>query len=48
MAALITRKNKPSVSIVAGMVKITNSGFKNIFNKPKTTATIMACKKSEI
>ena len=40
--ALITNKNKPSVSIVAGNVKSTNKGFTKIFNNPNTAATIMA------
>jgi hypothetical protein len=31
--------------MVAGMVNITSSGFKNVFNKPITTATIIALKK---
>ena len=42
--ALITNRNKPKVTIVAGKVKKTKSGRTNIFNSAITTATIMAVK----
>jgi hypothetical protein len=42
MIAFITKRNKPSVIMVTGIVKKTSTGFTNTFNKPKTTATIMA------
>ncbi len=37
--ALITNRNKPSVTIVAGKVKNTNNGRTNIFNNDMVTAT---------
>jgi hypothetical protein len=40
--ALITNKNKPNVKTVIGKVKKTKIGFKKVFSKPKTTATITA------
>ena len=40
--ALITNKNKPKVTIVAGNVKNIMSGRINIFNNEITTATIIA------
>ena len=40
--ALITNKNNPNVTIVAGSVKNTKSGRTNIFSKEITTATIIA------
>ena len=42
ITALITKRNKPRVIIVTGMVKKTNIGFKKVFNRAKTTATIRA------
>ncbi len=42
MHALITKRNNPKVTIVAGNVKKTKSGRTNIFNKETTTATIIA------
>ena len=42
MIALITSKNKPKVKKVTGIVSKTNIGFRNVFNKPNTTATIKA------
>lgn len=40
--ALITKINKPNVTIVAGNVKKIKSGLTIIFNKAITTATITA------
>ncbi len=40
--ALITNKNKPKVTMVAGKVKKIKSGRTNIFNSDITTATIIA------
>ena len=40
--ALITKRNKPNVTIVAGNVKKINKGFTNIFSNAITTATIIA------
>jgi hypothetical protein len=40
--ALITKINKPKVTIVAGNVKKINKGLTTIFNKAITTATIIA------
>lgn len=40
--ALITNKNNPKVTIVAGSVKKTKSGRTNIFNSDITIATIIA------
>lgn len=40
--ALIIKRNKPSVSIVAGNVSSTSSGFINASKKDNTTATISA------
>jgi hypothetical protein len=37
--ALITSKNNPKVNKVTGIVRNTKTGFKNVFNKPRTTAT---------
>lgn len=45
ITALITNKNKPSVSIVIGKVKNTNKGFINKFNKLMTKATKSASEK---
>lgn len=42
ITALITKRNKPKLTIVAGSVKNTKSGRTNIFNKEITTATIIA------
>ena len=42
MSALITSRKRPSVTIVIGNVRMTNNGFKNAFNNPKTMATMMA------
>lgn len=39
MMALITNRNNPMVTIVAGSVINTSTGLKNIFNNPITTAT---------
>ena len=38
--ALITNKNKPSVTMVTGKVNITKIGLINTLSNPKTTATI--------
>lgn len=40
--ALITNKNKPKVTIVAGNVKNIKSGFTNMFSKEITIATVIA------
>lgn len=40
--ALITNRNSPKVTRVAGSVKNTNNGLTNIFNRATTIATIMA------
>lgn len=40
--ALITSKNKPKVIKVTGIVSNTKIGFRKVFSKPKTTATIKA------
>ena len=40
--ALITNRNKPKVTMVAGNVKKTKSGRTNMFNNEITTATIIA------
>ncbi len=40
--ALIANKNKPNVSKVTGIVNNTSIGFRKVFNKPNTTATIKA------
>ena len=42
MHAFITNKNKPRVNNVAGIVSITNKGFKKVLSNPNTTATIIA------
>ena len=42
MIALITKRNKPKVTIVAGNVKKINKGFTTIFSNAITTATIIA------
>ena len=42
IAALITNKNNPNVTIVIGNVSITNNGFTNKFKIDNTTATIIA------
>lgn len=42
MIALITNKNKPNVKKVTGIVSNISIGFRNVFNKPNTTATIKA------
>lgn len=42
MIALITKRNKPRVNSVTGMVRKTSIGFKKVFNKLNTTATIKA------
>lgn len=39
MIALITNRNSPMVTIVAGSVINTRTGLKNIFSNPITTAT---------
>lgn len=39
ITAFITSKNNPKVKIVNGNVKMTNIGFINTLNNPKTTAT---------
>ena len=39
--AFITNRNNPKVKIVTGSVNKTNIGFTNIFNSPKTIATII-------
>lgn len=45
ITALITKRNNPNVIIVTGIVKNTNTGFKNVFNKASTMATIRAVEK---
>ena len=40
--ALITNKKRPNVKKVTGMVSSTSIGFRKVFNKPNTTATIKA------
>ena len=40
--ALITNKNKPNVNNVTGIVSKISIGFRKVFNKPNTTATIKA------
>ena len=40
--ALITKRNKPRVTMVAGSVKKINRGLTNMFSKEITTATIIA------
>jgi hypothetical protein len=35
----MTSKNNPKVNKVTGMVRNTNTGFKNVFNSPNTMAT---------
>lgn len=42
ITALITNKNNPKVTMVAGNVKNTNNGRTNIFSNEITTATITA------
>lgn len=42
ITALITNKNRPRVTIVAGKVKNTNKGRTNIFSNEITPATIIA------
>ena len=39
ISTLITRRNKPSVNTVMGMVKITSMGFIKVFKRASTTAT---------
>lgn len=40
--ALITNRNRPKVSIVAGKVNRTNKGLTKMFNNPRTAATTIA------
>lgn len=40
--ALMTKRNKPKVTMVIGKVKITKIGFIMAFNRAKITAKIMA------
>jgi len=40
--ALIMNRNKPSVTIVNGIVKKINIGRTNVFSNPSTIATIIA------
>lgn len=47
ITALITNKNSPKVTIVAGRVKKINNGLTVILNNPKTTATHTAVEKLE-
>lgn len=42
--ALITNKNKPKVTMVAGKVRKINNGLTNIFSKAITAATTTAAK----
>jgi hypothetical protein len=42
ITALITSKKSPSVIKVTGIVRKTRIGFKNVFNKANTTATMSA------
>lgn len=44
--AFMTNKNNPNDSIVTGKVNSTKIGLINMFNKPKTTATMRAVVKS--
>ena len=39
--AFITKRNNPKVKIVTGSVNKINIGFTNMFNNPKTIATII-------
>lgn len=43
--AFITNRNNPSVNIVIGIDRISNTGFTRKFNSPSTMATIMAVPK---
>lgn len=42
IAALITNKNNPKVTMVTGNVSITNIGFSTAFKIAKSTATMSA------
>lgn len=44
ITALITNRNNPKETMVAGNVKKINNGRTNMFNNEITTATIMAVK----
>ena len=43
--AFITKRNNPKVKIVTGSVNKIKIGFTNIFNSPKTIATIIEVEK---
>jgi hypothetical protein len=45
ITALITNRKRPKVIIVTGIVNKIKTGFKNVFNKARTTATISAVEK---
>lgn len=44
IAALMTNKNNPNVSMVSGMVNKMSKGFTKVFKNPNTMATKMATK----
>lgn len=46
--AFITNKNNPNVTIVTGIVSTTKKGFRILFNKANTAATIIADRKLSI
>jgi hypothetical protein len=43
--AFIAKRNNPKVKIVTGSVNMIKIGFTNIFNSPKTNATIIEVEK---
>jgi hypothetical protein len=45
---LMTNKNKPKVKSVTGMVRMRRIGFRKVFKKDKTKATIKAAGTPEI
>lgn len=48
MIPLITKRNKPKVNKVTGMVRIRRIGLKNVFKNDNTNATIKAADTPEI
>lgn len=48
MIPLITKRNKPKVNKVTGMVRMSRMGLKNVLRKDKTNATIKAADTPEI
>ena len=46
--ALITKRNRPSVTMVTGIVNKMSTGFTIEFKKAKTKATIIAVRKPSI